>query len=183
VPHLARNVPQRLILPDQSLDVLQPSVFGVRFYQPVDFYQLVGRALKYATLFTAAVFVVAFLLETLSGRRVHAAQYFFIGMAQVVFYLLLLAFAEQIGFPRAYALGAGATIGLITLYAGFALRGLGRGLVMLAALLVVYGLLYLLLQLEDYALLVGAVAAFLLLAVIMFATLRVNWWGSPPQGS
>jgi inner membrane protein len=178
VPHLARNVPQRFLLPDYGLNALDQASFGVRFYQPVDFYQLVERALKYAPFFIAAVFVVAFLLETLSGRRVHMAQYLFIGMAQVIFYLLLLAFSEQIGFTGAYALGAGATIGLVGLYAGIILKGVGRGLLMLVTLMAVYGLLYLLLRLEDYALLAGALAAFFLLAVTMFATLKVNWRGT-----
>lgn len=179
VPHLARSVPQSFVLPDYSFVSLDTAAFGVRFYDPINHYQLVDRALKFAVLFVVFVFIVAFLMELLSGRRVHLVQYFFIGLAQVVFYLLILSLAEHLGFERAYGAAAAATILLIAIYGAFAL-GVLRGILLLFVLCLVYGLLYLLLRLEDYALLAGSLAVFLLLAITMFATRRVDWSGASP---
>jgi inner membrane protein len=139
---------------------------------PVDFYQLVTRAAKYAMMFLATAFMAVFLLELRSSRYVHPVQYLFVGLAMIFFYVLLLSLAEQIGFRWAYLIAAIATGGLISLYVARAQASLAKGLLMLFVLLILYGLLYLILQLEDYALLAGAIAGFLMLAVVMFST-----WG------
>lgn len=177
VPHLARSVPQAWVIPEQDLSALGSYAFGVRFFVPVDFYQLVSRAAKYAVMFIATAFMAVFLLELHSGRNVHPVQYFFVGLAIIFFYVLLLSLAEQVGFALAYAIAAGATGTLLTVYVGRVQRGFGKGLVMGVIFLVLYGLLYMILQLEDYALLAGAVVGFLMLAVVMFATLGVDWSG------
>src|SRR6185312_2190333 len=102
VPYLARGFGQSFDTPEEALqNILSPS-FGVRFYQPVDHYQLVERSLKYAVLFVALAFLVFFVVETVSAQRLHAVQYALIGAAQVLFYLLLLSLAEHIGFASAY---------------------------------------------------------------------------------
>jgi inner membrane protein len=154
-------------------------VFGVQFYMSVDFYQLVSRAAKYALMFLATAFMAVFLLELRSSHHVHPVQYLLVGLAMIFFYVLLLSFAEQIGFLRAYIIASTATAGLISLYVGRVQASLAKGLVMLGVLSVLYGLLYLILQLEDYALLAGALAGFVMLAVVMFSTLRVDWSGKP----
>jgi len=177
VPHLARSIPQAWTYSDQSLLRLSPYKFGVRFIVPVDFYQVVSRAAKYATMFLAVAFMAVFVLELRSSRRVHAVQYLLVGLAMAFFYVLLLSFAEQIGFLKAYLIASAATVGLISAYVGLVQASVLKGLVMGLVLSLLYGLLYMILRLEDYALLAGAVAGFLMLAVVMFATLKVNWSG------
>lgn len=181
VPHLTRSVPQSWVLSQYELNALNSSEFGVRFYQPIDFYQLVSRSLKYAVLFIVIVFAAVFVLESLSQARVHIVQYLFVGLSQIVFYLLLLSFAEHLGFERAYQIAALGTVSLITIYTGIVLASLVRGGIMLVVLCVTYGLLYFLLKLEDYALLVGSIAVFVILAITMFTTLRLDWYGNKKE--
>jgi inner membrane protein len=177
IPHLARSVPSAWTLPPSGLDQFRAYQFGVQLIQPVDFYNLVTRAAKYGVLFLALAFMAVFVLELLSGRRVHPVQYLFVGLAMIFFYVLLLSLAEHIGFAPAYLAAAGASGGMLSLYVGKALESLRQGTIMLAVLLLLYGLLYLILNLEDYALLAGAILGFVALTVIMFATLRIDWSG------
>ncbi len=183
VPHLARDVPQAWAesASQLNLDRFSGKDFGVNLFVPVDFYALTERALKYGFLFVAAAFGGVFVLELLSARRVHPIQYIFAGLAMLTFYVLLLSLSEHIGFALAYLIASVATGSMISLYVGMALQSLKRGLTMLGIFGVLYGLLYLILQLEDYALLAGAIAAFVLLTATMFATLRVNWSGEDSQ--
>jgi inner membrane protein len=181
VPHLARSVPQVWSLAGHnaqySLNQFGAYQFGTQFYVPVDYYNLVNRAAKYGLMFLAVAFLAVFVLELTSGKRVHAVQYVLVGLAMILFYALLLSLAEHIGFPLAYLAAAVATGGMLSLYVGHALADAVKGLIMLCVFLILYGLLYLILRLEDYALLAGAVAGFVMLTVTMFATLRVNWSG------
>lgn len=148
---------------------------GVRFFQPVDVYHLVERALKYGVLVIGAAFVVVFLMEIMAKRPFHPIQYLLVGAALAVFYLLLLSFAEHIGFAAAYALATAAVVGLVALYVGLAFGRLREGLIVGAELLVAYGLLYTVLRSEDYALLTGAVVVFIALAAVMLITVRTDW--------
>jgi inner membrane protein len=178
VPYLARDVPQASGGAAQAnLERFSGKDLGVNLYVPVDFYSLVERALKYGFMFVAAAFGGVFVLEILSGRRVHPIQYIFAGLAIVTFYVLLLALSEHFGFAPAYLAAASATGVMISTYVGMALGSLKRGFTMLGIFGVLYGMLYMILQLEDYALLTGSIAAFVLLTATMFATLRVNWSG------
>ena len=181
VPHLARSVPQAWSLSgpsaQYSLNQFGPYQFGVRFYVPVDYYDLVNRAAKYGIMFLAAAFIAVFVLELTSGKRVHPVQYVLVGLAMILFYALLLSLAEHVGFPVAYLIASAATGGMLSLYVGYALSSALKGAIMLCVFLILYGLLYLILRLEDYALLAGAVAGFVMLTVTMFTTLRVNWSG------
>lgn len=175
VSHLARSLPQVWDNADANIGAYG-SDFGVTFYQPVDFYQLVDRSLKYAILFVGLSFLAFFLIETVTGARVHVVQYLLAGAAQVIFYLLLLALAEQVGFGLAYLAAAIACTGLTTLYAGSFLGSRARAAALGGALTLLYGLLYTLLNEEDYALLTGAVASFAALALTMFLTRRIDWY-------
>jgi inner membrane protein len=177
VPHLARSIPQAWSHFDQGLERIDPYQFGVRFIVPVDFYQLVTRAAKYAMMFLATAFMAVFLLELGSARHVHPVQYLFVGFAMILFYILLLSLAEQIGFLWSYLIAATATSGLTSLYVARVQGSVVKGLAMLLVLSLLYGLLYLILRLEDYALLAGAVAGFVMLAIVMFSTLKVDWSG------
>jgi len=149
---------------------------GVSLLQPVDIYQQAERAVKYAALFIVMTFVVFFLWEIVRSRLLHPIQYLFVGFAMCVFYLLLVPISEHIGFDRAYAAAAGATTLLIAGYSVYVLGGMMEGGLMGAVLVALYGFLYLLLRLEDYALLAGSVGLFAMLALLMYATRRVNWY-------
>lgn len=183
VPHLARSVPQAWEFSKFRLDRLSNYAFGMRFVVPVDFYQVVARAAKYAMMFLATAFMAVFVLELGSARDVHPVQYLLVGLAMAFFYVLLLSLAEQIGFLSSYLAAATATVALISTYVGSVQRSVVKGLIMLVVLVLLYGLLYMILQLEDYALLAGAVAGFVMLAAVMFVTLRVDWSGKEPRAN
>jgi inner membrane protein len=176
VPYLARGFGQSFeTVEDASGTVLSPAS-GVRFYQPVDHYQLVQRSLKYAILFIALAFLVFFVVETVSPKRLHAVQYALVGAAQALFYLLLLSFSEHIGFANAYLVAAAATVVLTGLYAMSALANLLRAGVLTAILAALYGLLYIILNAEDYALLIGSSLLFVALAATMYVTRKIDWY-------
>ncbi len=180
VPHLARSVPNAWQISDGGLERFQPHQFGVTFYQPVDFYDLVTRAVKYGILFLAVGFMGVFVLEILSNERVHAVQYLFVGIAMVFFYVLLLSLAEHLGFTKAYIIASAATGGMLATYVAKALQSIRSGILMAALFTLLYAFLYLILRLEDYALLAGAILGFAALTAVMFATLRVDWSGLGP---
>ncbi len=176
IPHLARDVLQVARGMWRS-----DADFGVSFYNPVDHYQKTERAAKYGILFIALTFLTVFLIERFAARPVHAAQFVLIGIAQCVFFLLLLSFAEQIGFTPAYLVAAAATIGLIGLY-GYSGLALGRrAAVLIGALVTLYGVLYLILRSTDYALLAGSVLAFIAVALAMLMTRGEDWSGAGPK--
>jgi inner membrane protein len=183
IPHLARSVPEAWSLAETGLERLQPHAFGVALIDPVDFYSLVNRAAKYGILFVALAFMAVFCLEIVSGRPVHPVQYLFTGIALVFFYVLLLSLAEHLGFARAYLAASTATGAMLAIYVGAAMSSAVRGLVMLAVFAATYGILYLILQLEDYALLAGAMLGFAALTAVMFVTLRVDWSGSAARSA
>lgn len=178
VPHLARSVPNAWSLDQIGLQTMQPYMFGTEFYAPVDFYDLVTRAVKYGLLFLALGFMSVFVLELFSGKRVHPVQYLFVGTAMVFFYVLLLSLAEHIGFGAAYIAASAATGSMLSLYVGKALASTRSGIVMFAMFAAVYGFLYMILRLEDYALLAGALMGFVALTAVMFTTLKIDWSSS-----
>jgi inner membrane protein len=128
-------------------------------------------------LFIGLVFLSYFLFEVTTGRRIHPAQYILIGVAQVIFYLLLLSIAERIGFDWAFLIAAGATVGLISSYAGWILASRKYGFRALTAFSLLYALIYLLLRLEDQALLLGALASFAAISAVMYFTRHMEWYG------
>ena len=161
---------------EQLKGAIADSTFGVLLIRPVDVYQQSDRALKYAALFIVMTFVIVFLWEIIYGVLVHPVQYLSVGFAMCMFYLLLLALSEHIGFDRAYIAGASANILLIAWYWNWVTRGGWHGVLMGIILSALYGYLYLLLRLEDYALLAGAVGLFLMLALVMFLTRKIDWY-------
>ncbi|MGH6872042.1 MAG: cell envelope integrity protein CreD [Rhizomicrobium sp.] len=181
VPYLARGFGQSFGSPESALSTIQGASFGVKFYQPVDFYQLVQRSLKYAILFVGLAFLVFFVCELIMGRRLHGAQYTLMGAAQVLFYLLLLSFAEHIGFAWAYGVAAAATVTLTALYAVSLFASRARAAILFAVLAALYGLLYVLLVQEDYALLIGALVLFFALGATMYTTRRLDWSRIAPE--
>jgi inner membrane protein len=152
------------------------SGFGIELVQPVDIYQRTTRAVKYGGLFIALSFLTLFLVEALQQRPVHPIQYGLMGLALSVFYLLLLAFSEHLGFLWAYVLAATALCVLMGVYLAAALRSTRAGAATAGILGATYALLYLLVTSESYALLAGSIALFALLATVMLLTRRLDWY-------
>ena len=159
----------------QDCGELRAGAFGVRFVEPVDRYLMTDRAMKYALLFLALVFGAVFLVEALAARPVHVVQYGLAGLAVAMFYLLLLSLSEHVGFGTAYAIAAGACAALLGHYLAGVLGGTRRGLAFGIGLAGLYGVLYLLLRAEDFALLVGSGLLFAALATVMLLTRRTDW--------
>ena len=182
IPHLARPLPQAA-REDFDSQARSNSAFGVRFIEPNDFYQKAYRAARYGILFIALTFLTVLLIEGTTKRPTHPVQYILIGLAQSVFVLLMASYAEQIGFAAAYGLSAGATTLLLTLFGAVGLK-LGKRTGVLAVMLAItYGVLYLILQSADYALLAGSTLAFLALALTMYMTRNEDWYGPPRDPS
>jgi inner membrane protein len=180
VPYLARGYGQSFATATDAIPLLTSSLLGVKFYQPVGFYQLVERSLKYAILFVGLSLLVFFVTELVVARRLHVMQYTLIAAAQVLFYLLLLSFAEHIGFGWSYLAAASATVLLTAAYAVSAFASRVRAAVLAVLLGTLYALLYVILNQEDYALLIGAGLLFAALAATMYATRRMDWYRMIP---
>jgi inner membrane protein len=151
--------------------------FGVSFIDPVDQYLKSDRAIKYALLFIVLTFAGFFLFEVLKSLAVHPVQYALVGVALAFFYLLLLSLSEHIGFALAYLLSASGCVLLIGFYVCHVLHSVRHGLSFSAGLAALYGLLYGLLSVEDYALLMGSLLLFGLLGVFMVLTRKLDWYG------
>ncbi len=150
--------------------------FGVSLHQGVDVYLQAERSVKYALLFIGLTFVAFFLFEVLKGLPVHAVQYGLVGAALALFYVLLVSLSEHIAFALSYIIAATACVSLLGFYVSFVLRSATKGLVFGATLIALYGALYLLIRSEDYALLMGSILLFGVLAFIMIVTRGVDWY-------
>jgi inner membrane protein len=178
VPYLARDIPGA----GANINLSEVTQWNhrdmaVRFMKEVSPYQSVERALKYAAMFVGFVFLAWFLFEITSGARAHPAQYVLVGLAQTIFYILLLAFSERIGFDGAFLIAALMTIGLTSSYAMSVFRSRTYGLRALGILSGIYALIYVLMRAESQALLAGALASFAAIALTMYMTRNVDWYG------
>ena len=183
ISHLGRGYPQSWRDGTYGEEVDAATV-GVDLLTPIDPYRQSVRSLKYSLLFLALTFGVAWLFEVLGGARLHLIHYALIGAAMCLFYLLELALSEHIGFPAAYAIAAALVVVTNGAYAR-SLLSTRRAALLAGVLCVLYAGMYVLLQLDDYALLAGSSALFLILAAIMYATRAVDWHaaGSTPSGA
>lgn len=177
VPFIARALDKAVDLQAFDFAAVAGRDMGVSFVGADDVYQGVVRAVRYAIMFIGIVFLATLIFEALSGRRAHPAQYILVGLAQSVFYLLLLAVTEMIGFPSAFAIAAGATVLLLAYYAGASSGSLRIGLAALVGVGALYGVMYVLMTIEDFAFFAGSVVAFLVIAAAMISTSRINWYG------
>lgn len=176
VPFIARGV--RAEGESDAVTGLDATALGVSFVELADPYQSVNRSLKYVPLFLGLLFLTYFVFEATTGKRVHPAQYILVGMAQIIFYLLLLSLAERIGFDLGFLIAGAATVLLLAANAQWIFRSLAQCARALAIFTLLYGLIYMLLRLEDNALLVGAIASFLAVAATMYFTRRIDWYSS-----
>ncbi len=176
--HLNRNYPQAWKGGGHDLS---RSTFGVTLFSPVDIYQKSMRTAKYALMFIVFTFLAFYISEVMNKLRVHPVQYLLIGLGIIIFYTLLLSISEQINFGAAYLISAGAVICLITAYAKAILKNRYVTLMVGGILVILYTYLYILLQLEDYALLMGSVGLFGVLGTIMYLTRKVDWYSMQPE--
>lgn len=154
---------------------LPTTVLGIRL---ADSYRSTRRSLHYITLFLGLVFLTYFLFEVLTGKSVHPAQYALVGVAQTIFYLLLLSFAEHLGFDISFLIAGASTIALLSVNTKWVFRSRKLARRALAVFTALYAFIYVLLRVEAYALLVGAIASFAAVAVAMYITRNVDWYGN-----
>jgi inner membrane protein len=150
---------------------------AISLIEPADLYSQIDRSIKYGFLFIGFTFVAFLMFDIVAGARVAAAEYLLTGVALVLFFVLLLAFAEVIGFTPAYMLASAGIIGLLTFYSAAVLKSWKRARFLAAMLIGLYALLYVLLNLEAYSLLIGSVLMFVALAGVMYMTRNIDWGG------
>jgi inner membrane protein len=178
IPSLGRNFPQAWTSEASMRESIAASRFGVELVDPVDHYRMAERSVKYAGLFIVLTFATVWLVEVLSGVRVHPIQYLMLGGALCLFYLLELSLSEHVGFAAAYAAASVAVLAMVGAFCLVALRRGSRAVVVASGVGLLYAYLYVLLMNEDYALLIGSIGLFVVLATIMFATRRVDWYAA-----
>jgi len=169
------NLPFPSILTDGGI-IKKGTGFGVSILQPADHYAKTARCIKYAILFIGLTFSLFFIVEIMQKKSMHPVQYILVGLALVIFYTLLLSISEYLYFNYAYLVAATATVSLISLYAkghfkSWKIAGL-FGLILGG----LYGFNYVLISLEDTALLVGSISLFIVLAIVMYVSRKINWY-------
>jgi inner membrane protein len=173
VLHLNRPFPQHFF---GGKDLTSSSDFGVSFYVPVDEYQQNTRSVKYALMIIVLTFIIFFFSQAMYPIRIHPIQYILVGFGLVLFYTLLLSISEHLNFQISYIISALAIISLITLYSHSIFKQKKLTRVMLGSLILLYGLLYVLLQSKDYALLIGSLGLFVVLAAVMYFSRNIDWY-------
>ena len=171
--HLNRNFPQSWTGKQYSLE---RSSFGVDLIVPVDRYLKTMRVAKYAILFLSLTFTVFFFVEILKKVFIHPIQYFLVGVALVIFFSLLLSLTEHIIFNISYLIASLATIILIYLYILAILRSKQVALLLLGILAVTFSFIFTIIQLQDYALLIGSIGIFAILALVMYVSRKIDWY-------
>ncbi len=174
VLHFNRNFPQSWI--NTTYDV-EKTCFGVKLLVTADHYQKSMRTSKYSILIITLSFLMFFLIEVMQKLRVHAFQYILIGLGLLLFYTLLLSVSEHWGYNLAYGVSGAAVIGLISLYSYSVLNKRSLAIMLAASLTAIYGFIFIIIQIETYALLVGSIGLFVILALTMYLTRKIRWNG------
>jgi inner membrane protein len=165
---------------DAATSSPQAQTAQISLIQPVDLYSQVNRATKYGFLFIGFTFLALLMFDVIGGVPVSSVEYFLMGAALVLFFVLLLAFAEVIGFTPAYVIASGAIAALNTAYSAAVLASWRRAAFIAGLLILLYAVLYVLLSLEAFSLLIGSLLLFVGLAAVMYATRRIDW-AKPPN--
>ena len=180
VSYYGRNFPQQWTSqtaePCLTPSGVESSLFGVYFLSSIDAYRNTERAIKYGALFIVLIFAAFFLFEMLAALRIHPFQYTIVGAALCLFYLGLLSLSEFVPFGFAYLVAAGATTLLICFHSFKMLKSGGRTFIVAALLAGIYSFLYVALQLQDYALLLGTGGLFAVLALVIWFTRNIDWY-------
>jgi inner membrane protein len=158
-----------------TLPNLNQYLFGVKFIKTVDEYQQNERVSKYGFLVIGLTFLIFFLIQSISKINIHIFQYTMIGIALIMFYTLLISITEHSSFSLAYAISGSSVVTLITLYSISILKNKKFPMFIGASLSVLYVFIYVIIQLEDYALLVGSIGLFLILAAVMYFSRKIEW--------
>jgi inner membrane protein len=181
ISYLSRSYPQSWRSDGANFPTLRDSIiesgYGTNLFLSIDHYHKTLRSVKYAILFILLTFVAFFLFEIINKLRIHPFQYLLVGLAMSVFYLLLLSISEHLHFTYTYVLAAAVTIGIIGGYAARILQQKRRSAIFALLLVLLYVSLFILLQLEDYALLLGSIIVFLVLGFVMYITRNIDWYG------
>jgi inner membrane protein len=183
IPSLGRNYPQSWLASEDRRADVEASRFGVALVSPVDQYRMAERSVKYAGLFILLTFATVWLIEVLARIHVHPIQYLLLGSALCVFYLLELSLAEHLGFGLSYAIASCAIVAMVGAYGFVVFRRAGWAIGIATGVAALYGYLFVLLRNEDFALLIGSIGLFAVLAGVMFATRNVDWYaiGGTPR--
>ncbi len=159
----------------KGIPELKEYAFGVNFMIPVDEYQKSERSAKYGFLVIGLTFLIFFLIQTMSKISIHPFQYLMIGVALTMFYTLLISISEHSSYLKAYLIAGTAVVGLITLYSKSILKNIKFPTLIGVSLTILYTFIFVIIQLENYALLVGSVGLFLILASVMYASRKIDW--------
>lgn len=173
VLHLNRNYPQAWV---GSRHSIEESAFGIDLLLPVDNYQKSYRTIQYAILFIGFTFLVFFFIEVLNKVFIHPIQYILVGIALIVFYTLLLAISEHIAFNLAFLISAAATLLLIAGYVKAILKSVRLTYLISGILLVLYTFIFVIIQLQDFALLIGSIGIFIILGLVMYYSRKIDWY-------
>lgn len=171
--HLNRNYPQQWLGNSHNIN---SSSFGVDLLLAVDEYQKSTRSAKYAIMFISFTFLIFFFIEIRNKKRIHPIQFILVGLALTIFYALLLSLSEHIHFNYAYLIASAAIIVMIGAYSITIFKNGKLTALMTGALILLYGFIFTILQLEDYALLMGSIGLFMVLAVIMYLSRKIDWY-------
>jgi inner membrane protein len=171
------NLPFGSVIKAGSLKA-SATAFGVSLVQPSDQYNKTTRSVKYAILLIGLTFAFFFIIELMQKKPLHPMQYILVGFALVIFYTLLLSISEYMLFDYAYLIAATATILLITLYAQSHFNSWKSASIFCGVLTCLYGFIFILIRLEDTALLVGSIGLFIILALVMYGSRKINWYGN-----
>ena len=150
--------------------------FGVDLLMPLQNYQLNMRAVKYSLLFIILTFTTMFFIETILGLRFHPVHYLFCGCSIILFYFILLSYSEKIGFSFSYLLAATATVFTATIYVYSIVKNSKAAVSLFSQLSMLYGFLYVLLNLEGFALIFGASGLWIILIALMYVTRKIDWF-------
>lgn len=172
-----RDFPKVFTANSNAPSAVRESGFGVILLSPFDAYAQTLRSLKFAILIIALTFFAYFFTEIFQHRPVHPLQYILIGMALVLFYTLLLSISEYLQFPVAYLVASAATVLLLSWYTQSIFKKAKMGFIFALLLSALYLFIYVLIQMEDNALLFGSIGLFVLLAVAMYLSRKIDWYG------
>lgn len=176
IPYFNRPFSQQWVAENTTLmNKDEEACFGVKFILPVDQYQKTMRSAKYAILIILLTFLSLFFTELLNKKKVHLLQYILIGAAMTIYYTLLLSFSEQVGFNLAYLIASLATVTLIGLFIAALLKNKKPAIVFVCILSVFYGFIFIIIQLQDLALLFGSIGLFITVATTMYLSTRIDW--------
>ena len=176
VLHFNRPFSQQWVDDNQNLS---GATFGLKLLLPVDQYQKSMRTSKYGVLIIALTFISLFMVEVTQKIRIHPFQYILIGVALIIYYSLLLSISEHMGYDLAYLLSSIATVALITFYSLSFLQKTRLAILLCLLLITFYSFVFVIIQLQDYSLLIGSIGLFIIIGVLMYFSRKISWYSEP----